>query len=78
MNIFETIFKNLTYTKNLYRIVEFKIFDKIEKTLLYDKKSTYTEKDFEIENPKYWKYEFTKEEYYSSIYDEDFFVLDLV
>ena len=77
LNIFETIFKNLTYTKTSYKITSFKIFDKIEKNMMYDKKFTYVEKDFEI-NPKIWKYEYIKEEYYSSLYGEDFFVLDLV
>ena len=52
-------------------------YKKIGKNMMYDKKFTYVEKDFEI-NPKIWKYEYIKEEYYSSLYSEDFFVLDLV
>ena len=52
-------------------------YKKIGKNMMYDKKFTYDEKDFEI-NPKIWKYEYIKEEYYSSLYGEDFFVLDLV
>lgn len=77
LNVFETIFKNLTYTKTSYKITSFKIFDKIEKNMMYDKKFTYVEKDFEI-NIKNWKYEYTKEEYYSSLYDDVFFALDLI
>ena len=77
LNIFETIFKNLTYTKTSYKITSFKIFDKIEKNMMYDKKFTYVEKDFEI-NPKNWKYEYVKEEYYELLYSNEFFALDMI
>ncbi|MEN5408015.1 replication endonuclease [Aliarcobacter butzleri] len=69
-SLYEMVFENLTIKKVGYRIVDFKIYDKVKKELIYNKKDFELEKDLEIKNPKSWSYDYEKELYYENFYGE--------
>ncbi|WP_152633232.1 replication endonuclease [Aliarcobacter butzleri] len=75
-SLFEMIFKNLSIKKIGYRIVDFKIFDKEKKELIYNKKDFEFERNIEFEFSFENKYE--KEMYYENFAGSEFFSLDLV
>ncbi|WP_151944553.1 replication endonuclease [Aliarcobacter butzleri] len=75
-SLFQMIFKDLSIKKIGYRIVDFKIFDKEKKELIYNKKDFEFERNMEFEFSFENKYE--KEMYYENFSNEDFFGLDLV
>ena len=77
-SLYEMVFENLTIKKVGYRIVDFKIYDKVKKELIYNKKDFELEKDLEIKNPKSWSYDYEKELYYENFYGKEFFGLDLI
>lgn len=85
ISLYELMFKDLSVTKTLYKIVDFKIYDKVEKKLIYNKKDFELEKDLELKNSKIFKYEYEKEEYhnqkieeYTQKFGDSFFALDLI
>ncbi|WP_226813917.1 hypothetical protein, partial [Aliarcobacter butzleri] len=59
-----------------YRIIDFKIFDKEKKELIYNKKDFEFERNMEFEFNFENKYE--KEMYYENFGGSEFFSLDLV
>lgn len=75
-SLFEMIFKNLSIKKIGYRIIDFKIFDKEKKELIYNKKDFEFERNMEFEFNFENKYE--KEMYYENFAGNEFFSLDFV
>ncbi|WP_123377610.1 replication endonuclease [Aliarcobacter butzleri] len=75
-SLFQMIFKNLSIKKIGYRILDFKIFDKEKKELIYNKKDFEFERNMEFEFNFENKYE--KEMYYENFAGNEFFSLDLV
>ncbi|MCT7548087.1 replication endonuclease [Aliarcobacter butzleri] len=75
-SLFQMIFKDLKIKKIGYRIVDFKIFDREKKELIYNKKDFEFERNMEFEFNFKSKYE--KEMYYENFAGNEFFSLDLV
>ncbi|MDH1976344.1 replication endonuclease [Aliarcobacter butzleri] len=75
-SLFQMIFRDLIIKKIGYRIVDFKIYDKEKKELIYNKKDFKFERNMEFEFNFENKYE--KEMYYENFAGNEFFSLDLV
>lgn len=75
-SLFQMIFKDLKIKKIGYRIVDFKIYDKEKKELIYNKKDFEFERNMEFEFNFENKYE--KEMYFENFAGNEFFSLDLV
>ncbi|MFY4758205.1 replication endonuclease [Aliarcobacter butzleri] len=75
-SLFQMIFKDLKIKKIGYRIVDFKIYDKERKELIYNKKDFEFERNMEFEFNFENKYE--KEMYFENFAGNEFFSLDLV
>ncbi|MCG3694909.1 replication endonuclease [Aliarcobacter butzleri] len=75
-SLFQMIFQDLSIKKIGYRIVDFKIFDKEKKELIYNKKDFEFERNMEFEFNFENRYE--KEMYFENFAGNEFFSLDLV
>lgn len=75
-SLFQMIFKDLSIKKIGYRIIDFKIYDKEKKELIYNKKDFEFERNMEFEFNFENKYE--KEMYYENFAGNEFFSLDFV
>lgn len=75
-SLFELIFKDLYIITSLYRVVDFKIYDKLKKEVIYNKKDFTFEMDQELSCINLWKDEFVKERYLENLYGDDFFSLN--
>ena len=77
VNLFDLIFKDLTTTISYYKVVDFKIYDKLKKEVIYNKKDFTFEMNQELSCMDIWKDEFAKEKYLEDLYGKDFFSLEV-
>ena len=77
-SLFELIFKDLYIKTSLYRVVDFKIYDKLKKEVIYNKKDFTFEMNQELSCMDIWKDEFTKEKYLEDLYGKDFFYMEAI
>ena len=63
VNLFDLIFKDLTTTISYYKVVDFKIYDKLKKEVIYNKKDFTFEMNQELSCMNIWKDDFVKENY---------------
>ena len=77
VNLFDLIFKDLTTTISYYKVVDFKIYDKLKKEVIYNKKDFTFEMNQELSCINLWKDEFVKEKYLEDLHGKDFFSLEV-
>lgn len=78
VNLFDLIFKDLTTTISYYKVVDFKIYDKLKKEVIYNKKDFTFEMNQELSCMDIWKDEFAKEKYLEDLYGKDFFYMEAI
>ena len=71
------IFKDLNIKIFLYKVWCFKIYYKIKKEVIYNKKDFTFEMNQELSYINLWKDEFVKEKYLEDLYGKDFFSLEV-
>ena len=76
VNLFDLIFKDLTTTISYYKVVDFKIYDKLKKEIIYNKKDFTFEMNQELSCINLWKDEFVKEKYLEDLYGKDYFCME--
>ena len=76
-SLFELIFKDLYIITSLYRVVDFKIYDKLKKEVIYNKKDFTFEMNQELSCINLWKDEFVKEKYLEDLHGKNFFSLEV-